>query len=280
MPFLELFDETLDINSTENYEMSLQVSPDNLSFCILDAIRNKYILIRSFGPENNRSFSSEQIADLISRDDFLTKKYKKVHIIMPSPKSTLVPAPLFDPGRKDDYFSFNHVTAESNVILNNKLNDPDSFLLFAVSKPIYELMRNIYPAVHPLHHLRVLFDQISHIRKSAGEYYIHVHVEADFFNLIVFNNNTLQFSNAFNYRNISDIMYFILNVFRSMGIKQEETIYLSGLTERYDDLFSNLSLYIRNVKFSEPTGSFTFSYVFNDTDLHKYINLLSVVNCV
>jgi len=280
MPFLELFDETLDINSTENYEMSVQVSPESFSFSILDTIRNKYILIRSFSPENNRSYSSEQIGEIISKDDFLTKRYKKINILMPSPKFTLIPAPLFDPGRKDDYFSFNHVMTESNVILNNKLSDPDSFLVFAVSKPLYELMRSIYPAVHPCHHLRPLFDQISHARKDVGDFYIHVHVETDFFNLIIFKNNTLQFSNAFNYRNISDILYFILNVFRSMGIKQEETIYLSGLTERYDDLYSNLSLYIRNVKFSEPSGSYTFSYVFNETDLHKYINLLTIVNCV
>jgi hypothetical protein len=279
MPFLELFDETLDINSTEKYEMSLQVSPDNLSFCLLDSIRNKYILIRSFRPENNRRFGSEQIGELISKDDFLNRRFKKIHIIMPSPKFTLVPAPLYDPGRKDEYFSFNHVTAESNIILNNKLPDPDSFLLFAVSKPLYELIRDIYPSVHPFHHLRVLFDHICRISKSAGDYYIHVHVEADFFNLVIFNSNVLQFSNAFVYRNISDIMYFILNVFRNMGIKQEETIYLSGLTERFDDLYSNLSLYIRNIRFSEPTGSFTFSYVFNDTELHRYINLLSVVNC-
>lgn len=279
MPFLELFDETLDINSTGNYEMSLQVSPDNLTFCLLDAIRNKYILIRSFRPENNRSFNQEQIAELISKDDFLTRKFKKVHIIMPSSKFTLIPAPLYDPARKDEYFSFNHVTAESNIILNNRLSDPDSFLLFAVTKSLYELIRDIYPSVHPFHHLRVLFDHISHIRKSAGDNYIHVHVEADFFNLVIFNNNILQFSNTFIYRNISDILYFILNVFKNMGIKQEETIYLSGQTERYDDLYSNISLYIRNVRFSEPAGSFTFSYVFNDTDLHRYINLLSVVNC-
>lgn len=279
MPFLEFFDETLDINSTENYEMSVQVSSDSLSFCLLDTIRNKYILIRSFSPENNRNFSADQIGELINKDDFLTKRYKNIHIVMPSQKYTLVPNALFDPGRKDEYFSFNHVVAESNIILNNKLSDPDSFLVFAVSRQLYELIRNIYPAVHPFHHLKPLFDQISHARKSENDFYIHVHVEADFFNLIIFRNNTLQFSNAFNYRNISDILYFILNVFKSMGIRQEETIYLTGLTERYDDLYSNLSLYIRDVKFSEPAGSFTFSYVFNEADLHKYINLLTVVNC-
>jgi hypothetical protein len=279
MPFLELFDESLDINSTGNYEMSLQVSSDNLSFCLLDSLRNKYILIRSFHPDKSRGFGSEEIAEIMSKDDFLSKKFKKVHIVMPSPKFTLMPAPLYDPARKDEYFTFNHITAESSIILNNKLANPDSFLLFAVSRPLFELIQEFYPSVHPFHHLRVLLDHISRFRQSEAENYIHVHVESDFFNLVIFNNNILQFSNTFIYRNISDILYFILNVFRNMGIKQEERIYLSGQTEMYDELYSNISLYIRDVRFAVPSGSFTFSYVFNDTTLHKYLNLLSVVNC-
>jgi hypothetical protein len=279
MPFFELFDETLDINSTENYELLIQVSPDEFSFCTLDTIRNKYILIRSFTPDNNKYFNAEQISEIIHKDDFLTKKYKKVRIVMPSPKFTLVPAPLFDPGRKDDYFTFNHVASESFVILNNKLSKPDSFLVFAVSKQMIDLINNAYHGVHPYHHIKPLIDHISHSGKSAVDNYIHVHVERDFFNLIIYGHNTLKFSNTFTYRNISDILYYILNVLKSMDIKQEETIYLSGQTERYDDLYSNLSLYIRNVKFAEPAGSFTFSYVFNDTDLHRYINLFSIASC-
>ena len=74
MPFLELFDETLDINSTENYELSVQVSPDGLSFCLLDTIRNKFVLIRSFGAEENKYFNADKISELLHKDDFLTKK--------------------------------------------------------------------------------------------------------------------------------------------------------------------------------------------------------------
>jgi hypothetical protein len=279
MPFLELFDETLDINSTENYELCLQVSDDNLTFAILDSIRNKFILIRSFTPDNSRKFIGEQIKETVSKDDFLTKKYRKVHLLLPTPKFTLVPSALFDPGKKDEYFIFNHVVTESTTILNNKITDPDSFLLFAVHKPILELIQSFYPSAIPFHHLSPLFHHISHARKTAVENYIHAHIESDFFNMLVFDNNTLQFSNSFTYRNISDILYYILNVLKNLGLKQEETINLSGQVERYDDLFSNLSLYIRNVKFSEPSGNFTFSYVFNDTSLHKYINLFTIAGC-
>ncbi len=279
MPFLELFDETLDINSTENYDLSVQASRDGLSFCILDTLRNKFVLLRSFEPDESKYFDATKLSEIISMDDFMTKRYKKVNIITPSPKSTLVPAPLFDPGKKDEYFTFNQIIDEGNVILSNKIPEPDTFLTFSIPIQTKDLLNNFFPEVQLLHQLKPLFKYISHSRKSVSSNYIHVHIEREFFNLIVFDHNTLKFCNTFYYRNISDILYFVLNVFKKMDIKQEETIFFSGLTEKYNDLSSNFSIYVRNVKFAEPSGNFTFSYVFNDTDLHRFLNLFSVINC-
>jgi hypothetical protein len=279
MPFLELFDETLDINATENYELSIQVSPDGLSFCLLDSIRNKFVLIRSFEPEENKYFNTDKISELLRKDDFLTRRYKKVNFITPSPKFTLVPAPLYDPGKKDEYFKFNHNLEKNNIVMVNKANDPDAFLVFSVSKTICDLLNGFYPGAHPYHQIKLLLDHISSFKKSVNGNYIHIHVERDFFNLILFNNNVLKFCNSFTYRNISDILYYVLNVFKKLDIKQEETIYFSGLTEKYDDLSSGFSLYIRNIKFAEPSGNFTFSYVFNDMELHRFLNLFNLVNC-
>ena len=279
MPFLELFDETLDINSTENYELAIQLSPDGLSFCLIDTIRNKFVLMRAFEPEENKYFNADKINELIIKDDFLTKHYKRVSVITPTPRFTLVPSPLFDPGKKDEYFTFNHIREEGSLIIANKLSDPDLYFVFSLSKPCSDLVNYFYPGVHPWHHIKPLFDHISHSRKSINGNYIHIHVEREYFNLIIFNNNLLKFCNTYTYRNISDILYYVLGVFKKLDIKQEETIFFSGLTEKYDDLSSNFSIYVRNLKFSEPTGNFTFSYVFNDSDLHRYLNLFSVVNC-
>lgn len=280
MPFLELFDETLDINSTENYELSAQVCRDGVAFCLLDTIRNKFVLIRSFEPEENKYLNAEKIQELITKDDFLTRKYKKVNIIMPSGKFTIIPTPLYDPAKKEELFAFNHIREDEDVIIANKLTDPDTFLVFAQSKPILDLLSSLFPGIHPNHHLRPLFGHISHNRKNINRNYIHLHVERDFFNLIIFSNNLMKFCNTFTYRNISDILYFVLNVFGKLDIKQEETIFLSGLTEKFDDLSSHLAIYIRNVKFAEPSGNFTFSYVFDDLELHRFINLFTIVNCV
>jgi len=279
MPFIELFDETLDINSTENYELSVQLCTDNISFCILDGIRNKYILLRSFTPDNYRHFTPGQLAEVITKDDFLTKNYKKTQIVMPSPRFTMVPAPLFDPGKKEEYFAFNHVISESSQVLVNKISWPDSYLIFTVQKPVLEIAAGFRQSTDPMHHLRPLLYQINQSVKSTAEYYIRAHIESDFFNLIIFNENVLKFCNSFVYRNTSDIIYHIINVFKNLNIRQEETIVLSGYTEMYDDLYSGLAMYIRGVRFAEPAGPFTFSYVFNDTPLHKYINLFTALSC-
>jgi hypothetical protein len=279
MPFLELFDETLDINSTENYELSMQISPDGFSFCLLDTIRNKYVLMRSFDPDESKYFNADKLKELIENDDFLKKKYKQVNVVMPSGKFTIVPSPLFDPGKKDEYFTFNQILEEGQTVAVNKINDPDAFLLFSLSKPIYDLINNLFPGARLYHHLKPLFDHMSHKRKGASCNYIHIHVEREYFNLIIFGHDILKFCNSFNYRNINDIIYFVMNVFKKLDIKQEETIYLSGLTEKYDDLSSSFSIYVRNIKFAEPKGNFTFSYVFNDMEHHRFLNLFNVVNC-
>jgi hypothetical protein len=279
MPLLELFDETLDINSTENYELSLQVSPDALSFSIIDTIRNKYVLLRSFSADENKNFNISKLDELISHDDFLLKHYKKVNIVMPSRKFTLVPAQLFDPGKKDEYFSFNHVPEDDDLILSNKISDPDSYIIFSLSKLVYQVVTTRFPGVLPYHHSKPLMTHISHSRKSENGNYIHIHIEKEFFNLVIFANDILKFCNSFIYRNINDILYYVLNTFKNLDIKQEETIHLSGQTEKYDDLTSAFAIYVRSLKFSEPSGNFTFSYVFNDTILHRFLNLFTAVNC-
>ena len=144
---------------------------------------------------------------------------------------------------------------------------------------MHDLLSNVYPVVTSVVHIQPFFDHISAVRKAVSGSYIHVHVERDYFNLIIFTDNQLKFCNTYSYRNISDILYFVLNVFTRLGIKQEETIYFSGLTEKYDDLTSGFSIYVKNIKFSEPKGTFTFSYVFNEIGLHKFLNLFSVFNC-
>jgi len=279
MPYQELFDETLDINSSENYELAVQISPASIAFCVLDSLRNKYILLRSFETDND-NFSASEINEIMQKDDFLKCRYKKVNFIVPTEKSTLVPIQLYDPAKKDEYLNLNHLRENNSMVFANKIANPESYNVFEVSKSVYDAITALYPNITPIHPLKPLLNHIFRAGNSFKDDYIHLHVEKDYFNFIILNSNNLKFCNSFNYRNINEILYYILNVLKNFGINQETTIHLSGLVEKYDDLTSVFYAYIRRLKFSEPSGNFTFSYVFNESVLSRYLNLFNLPNCV
>ncbi len=279
MPFLELFDETLDINSTENYELSVQVSYDGLSYSILDTLRNKFVMLRDYQPDGTGCFDIIKLGELISKDDFLTKRFKKVNIITPTPKSTLVPNPLFDSSKEIEYFTFNQMPEDGEVILTNELTEPDATLIFSVQKPIVDLLSASFPKVQLSHQLKPLFQCIFVNRRTVESYFLHVHLEREYLNLVIFDGSVLKFCNTFHYKTISDIHYYLLYVLKRMNISQEEVVYFSGCTNNSREIVTGLSDYLRTIRFAEPTGNFTFSYVFNETELHKFLNLFSITNC-
>ena len=159
MPFLELFDETLDINSTENYELSIQVSPDGLSFCLLDRSEINLFMLRSFGAEENKYFNADKISELLSKDDFLTKRLKKDKLRHAFIKIYSCPDRLFMIRVKKMSISDSIIIFRKTILfLLIKHSDPDAFLVFSISRSINELIRSVYPEIHPHHHVKVLLE--------------------------------------------------------------------------------------------------------------------------
>ncbi len=279
MPSLELFDETLDINSTENYKLTVQLGDDDLTLSILDTIRNKFVLIRSYEAEPGTRFDKAKIEEVIIRDDFLVRRFKKVYILIPSPKSTLVPAPLYDDSRRNEYFRFNFASEPGYVILENRINEPDAYLIFSAPESRIELVRTFWPDIGPLHHLKPLLQSIAGSKRSQYGNYIHVHLENEFFNMIIYDQNSLRFCNTFNYQSLSDIQYYVFYVIKRLNISQDDIIHFSGKTQKYDRMIHEFSKFTRNIRYAEPSGNFTFSYVFSEMLQHRYYNLFTVINC-
>ena len=279
MPFLELFDETLDINATENYELSVQVSVDELSFCILDTLRNKFVLLRSYEPEDNSRFDPYRLNEIIRKDDFLTRHYKKTSLITPTSKSTLIPSPLFDDSKKVDYLAFNQITTDGERVLTNILRDPDVAIIYSLPDGIADILNSNFPGGNLIHQLKPLFHYIKTDRRSVGSNYIHVHFEEDYLNMVIFDQNTLKFSNTFQYKTISDIEYYVLYVLRRINVSQDDVVHFSGRVIKQEEVFHAFSNYLKNIRFALPAGNYTYSYVFNEMELSKFLILFSAASC-
>jgi len=278
MPKLELYDETLDINSTENYELSVQVSSDDISFCILDTLRNKFVMLRSYEPEDNSRFDPYRLNEIIRKDDFLTRKFRKINIITPTSRSTLVPGPLFEDSRKEEYLDFNQKMNDRERVMISKLKNSDIYTIFSLQEGFADLLKGLFPEGNIMHSLKPLFQYVHFNRRSTGNN-VHIHFEKDYFDTVIFDPNELKFCNTFHFKSRSDIEYFVLYVLKKMNVRQDETVYLSGKTQEKEALLHGFSHYLTDVRFALPQGNYTFSYVLSEAELHRFLLLFSAVNC-
>jgi len=279
MPFIELFDETLDINATENYELSVQISQYEVTFCILDTLRNKFVMLRSYEPGDDAIYQLPQIEAIIRMDDFLTRRFKKRDIIALSQKATLVPALLFDESKKTDYFIYNHPLSEGETILSNRVSNPDLYIVFSLQQEYVDVINSSFPGTEIFHHTFPLICAINHNRKPSITNNIQVHLEPDFLNIIVSDQNGIRLCNTFNYKTITDIQYFVMYVLKRLNISQDEIIIFSGKAQRKEDIVRGFSGYFNNIRFAMPTGNYTLSYVLNENELYKYYNIFTAVSC-
>ena len=279
MPFFELFDETLDINATGNYSLLMQMGREELAFAIIDNLRAKYILLRSFEPESGHHFSYEEIKNILLEDEFLGKRYKSVKIGVSSSKYSLVPAPIMDPGKKELLFGLSHKIEGDEVILVNRLDDPDAFLLFAVDGEIAGLTEILTPGQPPYHFIKPFVSNVLFYSKKKSVDSVYLFVGKDFITISAVSNETLKFCNSYAYKSPNDILYFLLKVYKTLEISNEISLFCSGFVNKDGDIYSLLSEYIKEVMFVGPVGNFSFSYVFNEEILHRYINLFSLINC-
>ena len=275
----ELFDETLDINSTNNYEISIQLGLDGFSFCLLDNLRNRYVMFRQYKLSGKAAGLPAEIKYIAEQDEFLSRQYRRYRIVFSTEQSTIVPASLYDPAIKNEYFEMNHKLQDNYIVSNNRLTEPDAYLLFGVRKDIFDLACNLFPEASISHQAKPLISSSFRQARKNKDRYIRVHFNNGFFTLVIIKENELQFFNTFRVRNDSDILYYLMNTFNRFEVNNDQKVFLSGNIFKFDDLYNNLLRYIKTLKFAEPEGDFSMSYIFDELGTHQYCNLFNIVNC-
>jgi len=276
---LELIDETLDINATDNYDLTLELSEEGVSIAVLDLLRGKYVMLRHYPLDGPPEGSVRTYTEILDSDDFLRRRYRKIRIITPSLNSTMIPAPVYEPGLREDYFRFNFgVTAEDGIVANN-VPFPDAVVLFSAGRELSGIIPSRWHGVTPWHHTKPLLAHVSAACRNADDCYIHLHLEKSFSTVIIAEKRNLTFCNSFAISSPQDGAYFLFSVLDRKGIRHDETICISGLVEPYSETHMALLNFSTGIRFASPLIRQSFSYVMNEVRLHRWLNLFTAASC-
>ncbi len=277
-------DESLDINQTGMYHLSVQAGLNGLSFSILNIPENKYVALKHYPlvHEDHQGYL-EGLRRVAEQDEFLRRSYRSVAVMPVSRRSTVIPAPLYREEEKENFLRFNLSPAGADERIRTwPLRGLDARVVFAVEKELDDLLETLFPEARMIHQTVPFLEGIVRYLGSKGkEPAVHVNVHDDLFDLAVFRGSVLQMVNTFRYRQVNDIVYFILYTFRTLEPDPSATpVVLQGKVNHNSSLVETLRRYIKKVSFARRDPSFTYSYTFNTVAEQTFVNLFNLYPCV
>jgi len=274
-------DETLDLNLTLSYKLSIQVSLNGLSFCILDPVRNKYVALSHKNFEKDLILDDLQIVveDYINNNDLLNNEYKNTQIIWESYKCTLIPEKYFDVKNLKKHFELNHKLDDLDEIHYKKLKYSDSYSVFAVPNQIAGILSRKYKDAKFYNQQLPFVDTVLFKHHSEAKK-VFVNINTDFIDIAISQKGKLQFYNAFNFISDNDILYFIVNVYEQQALDTEHIeLVISGSKDKKSEFYTMLKEFIGHVKFEKLPNEFTYSYTFSQISEHTFTNLFNLQLC-
>ena len=277
----ELLDETLDINNTPLYHLSIQSTLDGFLFAILDPAGSKYLGLKRYRFERtaNPDQQYNQIKKIMEQDPFLQRPYHGVSCIHNDTRSTLLPAALFDRDHLKLYFEFNHVINDLDELHYNYLKQADAYLIFPVYSEIANLYLKTWLNTRFFHQSTPLIDALMSGENETGVL-AGINFSEDHFDIIVKENRHLKYHNNFRFRSEEDLIYFILFVFDKLGLDQENTaVILSGEIDKFSDRPSLMKRYFRNMTYHPAPSGFKYPPAFHKIQEHSLLSLLRLYHC-
>ena len=278
---IRFLDETLNINKTPSYHLSIQAGLDGLTFSILDLSALKYIALKHY--EITESFTAheypEYLKNIISKDEFLTKEFASVYCIWETSRTTLLPSELYDKERLKTYFEFNQVLNDLDELHANYLKFPDAYLIFPIHHEIANEFLRYFPNIKFFNQATSFIEfSLKNIYKEGKS--VHVSLQDDFFDLLYIHDQKLFLHNTFSYRNEQDMIYFIMNVYDKLELDPDQNnIFLSGRIQRNSTISDTVKQFIKNVSFANPEQQFQYTHAFDKIPSHYFINLFSLYYC-
>lgn len=267
----------------KDFQLSIRVSPDGLSFNILDLERNRHLALVSYLLQEIPDFDElvKELNSIFNEHELLQRYYASTRVLLETPKSTLVPSALFEKSRVNDYLKFNHIINRREEAGYDQMNNLEAFNLYAIPIKLKEFFKTKFARFKMLHYLSPLIDLLLLLTKNQpATDKVYVNVRNNVFDLIYIDKGKLIFANSFSYRTPEDFAYFLLYSMEQLQLNPEEVqLILLGEIDKSSKLYEIIYRYIRHINFIRRNEFFKYSYVFDELPDWHFYNLLNLAQC-
>ncbi|MEM9143292.1 MAG: DUF3822 family protein [Bacteroidota bacterium] len=244
--------------SQDFLKLSIQVSLNGLSFCILDTIRHKVLLSDKLIFEKTLSAYDvlKKLKALFEEHALTQKEFSEVIVIHQNPLFALVPKPLFDPQELSNYVRFNARILANDHFDFDEIGSQDMVNVYVPFVNVNNYIFEVFGEFVFKHIGTVLISSLLHSKINGKLPVCYVHITGKTMDLVILKEKRFLLYNTFSYATKTDFLYFILFALEQLDIDTENVILrLFGAIEEGDDRYELCLRYIRQVSIFVPSGT-------------------------
>lgn len=265
--------ESFNSAKTEQYHLSLEISPTKLSYCLLNTNNFEYVFLKSIITKD-----ISEIIKIIAEDELLKSNFSSSTLSYSNFPSTIVPNKFYKKENEKSILKFDNDTFK--IMKRDNIHQIDSTIIYSIPLELDEFISDIFPSISVKNKTNIIIDQLIEQEKTNNEKSVFTFIENKKVEIIVMKNDRLYFRNNFDFESETDLLYYVLFCFEQLKLSTEKTsLILFGDVKKEDRNFNILYDYIRNVSFGNNSEKLTYNEEFSALKNHEYFSLFSQILC-
>lgn len=240
------------IDILTHLKLSIQISLNGLSFCVLDESSKTAIYLKhvTFEEKVTPIELLHRLKHVFENENELKYKFNSVTAIYVNEISALIPKPLFDEDYLADYLKFNSKILKSDFIAFDELMVNDCMNVYVPYINVNNFLYERFGAFEYKHFSTILIDHVLNIEKNTSSPKMYINVSDVHFEIVITHQGKLDFYNTFEYTTREDFIYYILFTIEQLKLNPEtvEVLLLGDINEE-SDMYKIAYKYIRHLLF-------------------------------
>ena len=249
-----------DLSATENsyHKLSIQVSLNGLSFCVLDTIANELSLSHAltFKREVSPFDLHREIRQSFRDQGVLDYSFSEVIAIHRNALFSLVPQPLFDEDQLPNYLKYNAKILASDHLAYDVVNGLETVNVYVPFTNVNNFLFEHFGEFEYKHSGTVLLETLIKLPSSRQGAIGYLHLAESQMDLAVFASKKLVFFNSFAISGPEDVLYFLLFTLEQLDLEMDSLkLRLLGEVTEEDRVYELCTEYVENVSLFVPADN-------------------------
>ena len=263
----ETTNKILENSKSEYHKLSIQVSLNGLSFCVLDTLSNTILASEKLVFENELTpyAVQKEIKQLFEKNKIKDVKFSEVVVIHRNNLFSLVPQALFNKEELANYLKFNTKILANDHLEYDEIKSMDMVNVYVPFMNINNYIYDLFGEFEFMHHGTILIQTLTNSHGNIIEPICYIHIIEGHLDITVISNKKLILYNNFSYNTREDFIYYLLFTLEQLKLDTETTkLKLFGSIEEGDELYNMCHQYVRDIAIFIPSN--TSFYHFGESD--------------